>query len=70
MNTNGDLDKEAFRAAKAKYKKRIRYWKTMSWNNFTTDSTYNLQANRIRKILAKQCELRVSSQAHIYYRHY
>ncbi|KAJ0169306.1 hypothetical protein K1T71_015190 [Dendrolimus kikuchii] len=54
MNTGADRDWDTYKEAKSLYKKRIRYWKSNSWRKFCESINSTPQANRVRKLLAKQ----------------
>ncbi|KAI5643674.1 hypothetical protein NE865_04265 [Phthorimaea operculella] len=61
MNTSTDRDWDAYKAAKSKYKKRLRYRSTASWRKFCSSITTFEQANRVRKVLSQQPQNDVGS---------
>ncbi|XP_063362820.1 uncharacterized protein LOC134651652 [Cydia amplana] len=52
MNTTAEVDWDNYYEAKARYKKRLRYWRSLSWRNFCSSIETLDQANRVRKTLA------------------
>lgn len=53
MNTYDEQDWDAYKEAKAFYKKRIRYWNDGSWRKFCTEIKSCSTANKVRKMLSK-----------------
>ncbi|RVE41603.1 hypothetical protein evm_013751 [Chilo suppressalis] len=53
MNTCDDQDWDAYKDAKALYKRRIRHWSNGSWRKFCSDIDSCTKANKVRKLLSK-----------------